>query len=105
MVGVDPAKVESNQSKDRASYRLVIRAPIDPSDPEGIRRLRRLLKGIVRGYGFAVVGCEPTPAPIPAPPPELTTPAPAPRGGYGVLPRGRAGVATAASGRFFIQTW
>lgn len=46
-------------SVQEVTYTLMIRPRRDDDDPGGIRRLRALLKRIVRGYGFRVVGVQP----------------------------------------------
>ncbi len=42
-------------------YTLTIHPTPDRSDPDGVRRLRRVLKSLLRAYGFRCERCEPTP--------------------------------------------
>ena len=40
-------------------FALRLRCPADPSDPEGIRRLRAALKRLWRSYGLRALECRP----------------------------------------------
>jgi hypothetical protein len=43
----------------RPEFVLRLRAPADPSDVDGIRRLRRALKKLWRAYGLKALECRP----------------------------------------------
>lgn len=66
-------------SADGPRYVLVLRALADPTDPLGIRRLRHVLKGLLRGYRMRAESCEPWTEPKPPKPAEDATPAQEPR--------------------------
>ena len=41
-------------------YTIRLRCQHDPTDPDGIRRLRAALKRLLRGYGLRCLECRPT---------------------------------------------
>ncbi len=71
----------------RPEFVVKLRAPADPTDPGGIRRLRAALKRLGRGYGLRCVAITPA---IDPPPPDaqasVAPPAPGAQGGRGHRP-------------------
>ena len=46
-------------------YTIRLRCQHDPTDPDGIRRLRAALKRLLRGYGLRCIAVEPVVEPEP----------------------------------------
>jgi len=54
------AHIKQGRKPGGAGFRLVVRPLPQRDDPDGTKRLRRLLKAMLRGYGLRCVRIEPT---------------------------------------------